>query len=169
MSLPMNVKRRVYSRSQSGVALIEFAIVLPLLMLLLIGLIEIGRLSCFALLVGNAAHAGAQYGSINLKNAQDSAGITAAATADGQNKISALNVSQAQTVCACWINSANSPTTPTHALCGLPCSSGGRSVMYVQVTVQGTINALYNYTPLGLPTSWIITRSAILPVSQAQS
>jgi len=54
------VRRRV--DCQSGQSLMEFAIILPLLLLLLVGVIEIGRYAYASILVGNAARAGAAFG-----------------------------------------------------------------------------------------------------------
>src|SRR5580692_10049080 len=72
-------------RSDSGQSLIEVALLLPLLLLLLVGTIEIGRFAYYAILVANSARAGAQYGSQSLVTSADTAGITTAAKNDGQS------------------------------------------------------------------------------------
>lgn len=152
----MNVKASA-AHSQAGLALVEFAMILPLLMMLLIGLVELGRLAYFAVEIGNAAHAGAQYGSQSASNAVNTTGISNAAKADGINSISALDVSSS-VVCSCWTGSVTT-STPTAAACGQACASG-RAVTYVQVTVSGTISPLFNYSALGLPSSWNVSRTA---------
>lgn len=63
---------------QSGQSLIELAFALPVLLLLAVGVIEMGRYAYIAVLVGNAARAGAGYGAQSLPQAVDAAGITAA-------------------------------------------------------------------------------------------
>ncbi len=127
-------------RGEAGVALVEFALVLPLLMLLLIGGVEIGRYAYFSIIVANAAHAGAQYGSQNGVSARDAAGIQAAAQGDGINGISGLTVTSNPT-CACWNGSAysNIPCTAP-----LSCNSG-HPVELISVTVSGTAHSLFNY------------------------
>lgn len=152
-------------RTQAGVALIEFAIALPFLMMLLVGTIEVGRLAYYNILVGNAAHAGAMYGSQNLYTAGDVSGISAAALNDGQN-VPQISVSPAPSAfCQCYNGSTLSAKPILCGLNGSTCSAGSHRIMYVQVTVSGTINTLFNYRPLGLPNPWIITRTATMRVS----
>lgn len=158
----MNDKRVEFPVREAGVALIEFALALPILMMLLIGLIEIGRLTYFTIEVGNAAHAGAQYASLNPNNAADNTAITAAVTQDGQNTISALTVVP-QRICGCW--NGTTETALTSAQCTSTCVSG-HLVSYVQVTVTGSINALFNYAALGLPNAWTVSRTATMRVIQ---
>ena len=148
---------------QAGVATVEFALVLPILIMLLVGLIEYGRYAYFAIEVGNAAHAGAQYGAQSSTTAQDSTGMQNAAIADGQNTIFPLTSSAitGQYVCSCWNGTTES--TPSSALCGQVCTAG-RPVTYAQVTVTGTISPLFNYSRLGLPSSWTVSRTATIRV-----
>lgn len=153
--------------SQRGAALIEFALVTPLLIMVLIGLIEVGRLTYFSIEVANAAHAGAQYGALSYQNAGGS-GMSVAAQNDGQNSISDLQTI-ADYVCACWNPStaAETPTAPTQAACGVSCATGGHMVTYAQVSVTGTIHALFDYTAVGIPNQWAVTRVATMRVEQA--
>lgn len=151
--------RRKRASAQAGVALVEFALVVPLLMLLLLGGIETGRFAYFSILVGNAARAGVQYGSQSLLTAGDSAGMKAAAEADGQN-VPGLTATSAGLVCSCWNGTAASALpdcTPGS------CPLGSHRVVYVQVTVTGTMNPLFQYP--GLPSSYAVTRQAIMRVS----
>src|SRR5450759_2469354 len=55
--------------AESGQTLLEFALMLPFLMLLLLGIAEIGRAAFIAIKVSNAATAGAEYGSQNSTTA----------------------------------------------------------------------------------------------------
>jgi hypothetical protein len=152
-------------KRQAGVALIEFAIALPFLMILLIGIIETGRLAYYNILVGSAAQAGAMYGSRDLKTAIDIAGMTAAALKDAQN-VPQITVSPAPTqICQCYNGTTGTASPLLCSLNGSTCSSGSHRIMYVQVTVTGTINTLFNYRALGIPNPWIITRTAIVRVS----
>lgn len=146
---------------ERGVALAEFAILLPLFMFLLLGLIEVGRLFYFTIQVGNAAHAGAQYASENQTNPNASA--QAAAIADGSNTIDPAMSATATNVCSCWNPVTATGTAPSASTCTGACSSGYR-VTYSQVTVTGRIHTLFNYGGLGIPSSWTISRTATMRV-----
>jgi Flp pilus assembly protein TadG len=150
-------------RHEAGLALVEFALVVPILIMLLIGLIEYGRLAYFTIEVANAAHAGAQYASLSLSNAANTSGIQNAATKDGQNSIASLTV-QSQRVCSCW--SGTSETALTTAQCASSCPAGQRYVSYAQVTVNGSMSPLFNYSYLGLPGTWSVSRTATIRVTQ---
>lgn len=149
---------------QRGVALVEFAIAVPLLALILVGLIEVGRYAYFAIAVGNAARAGASFGAASFVNAANLAGIRAAATTDGTNNVHAITPT-AQTVCSCWngATGTESPAPPTHATCGTTCATGV-NVTYVQVDTTGTFTSMFNY-PM-LPNSYTASARAIMRVKQ---
>ena len=154
-------------RFQTGIALVEFAIVVPLLTLLLIGIIELGRFTYYSIVVGNAANAGAQYGAQNGSTAADigpSGGIVTAAKNDGQNNIKNISAI-ANDVCACWNDGAGteSPAPPTTTQCGQDCTSGIK-VTYVQVTTSGLYSAMFNY-PL-LPSTFSVSATAYMRVRQ---
>jgi Flp pilus assembly protein TadG len=157
--MTMQQKKKFPGR-QAGVALVEFALGLPLLMMLLVGLIEVGRLAWFNIQVGNAAHAGAQYGA-TPGNGGDLTGMQTIAESDAQNGLTGITA-VAQNVCSCWNGTASSPATPAASACGVACTNGGRQITYVQVTATGTLNSLFNYTAFGLPRSWSVTRVALI-------
>lgn len=76
------LRKREYFRSESGQSLVELALLTPLLLLLALGVIEMGRYAYIGIVVGNAARAGASYGVVRPG---DSAGITTAACNDFLN------------------------------------------------------------------------------------
>lgn len=158
-----------FPTGQAGVALVEFAVALPILIMLLVGLIEYGRYAYFAIEIGNAAHAGAQYGAQDNTTAANFTAMTNAAIQDGQNSIFPLTASaiNAQDVCACWNGTTETPSPPSSSVCGQNCAAG-RQVTYAQVTVTGTISPLFNYTLLGLPSSWTVARTATIRVLKQQ-
>lgn len=158
----MSQSKRTLPKAQAGVALVEFALALPLLMMLLVGIIEYGRYTYFSIEIANAAHAGAQYGSQTATTGADTTGMKNAAIADGQNAIFPLTASAvaANAVCGCWNGTTES--TPTAAQCGT-CTTG-RPVTYAQVTVTGTISPMFNYSMLGLPSSWTVAKTATIRV-----
>ena len=60
-----------------GQALVEFSLVFPLMLLLLFGLIDLGRLVYTNNALSEAAREGARYGSVQARSATDIAGIEA--------------------------------------------------------------------------------------------
>ncbi len=130
--------------------MVEFALLAPVLILLVIGLIEVGRYTYFGILAAHAAEAGARYGAENLNTAQDRTGITNAALNDAQN-LSQWHVNPTHT---CLQNGALAA-----CLTGTP---GPNMVYYVNVTVTGTFQSLLNYP--GVPTSVPVTAYATMRV-----
>ncbi len=164
----MKDAKKAFPTARAGVALVEFALAIPVLIMLLVGLIEYGRYAYFAIEIGNAAHAGAQYGSQDATTGRNFTAMKNAAIQDGQNSIYPLTVASvtAQDVCTCWTGTAEVPSPPSAAQCGPPpppCTAG-RQVTYAQVTVTGTISPLFNYTMLGLPSSWTVARTATIRI-----
>jgi hypothetical protein len=113
--------------------------------------------------VANAAHAGAQFGSLNTINANNVSGMQTAALLDGQN-VSGLSVSSPapKAICSCW-----NGTTSTNVSCtNDPCPSASPAnteQIYVQVTAKGTLSPLLHWP--GLPSSFTVTRVATMRVS----
>jgi Flp pilus assembly protein TadG len=77
----MNALRRLWA-SDSGQALVESALCLPVLILFLAAVIDLGLLLQFDTILASSARAGAQYGSQNATNAADTRGMQTAATND---------------------------------------------------------------------------------------
>jgi Flp pilus assembly protein TadG len=143
-------------QGQRGAALIEFALTTPLLMLILIGLIEIGRFAYFSILVGNAAHAGAFYGSQNIQTASNTTAIENAVLNDGQN-VTGLRASPAPTIfIQCWNGTTATSTTAS------TCTGGAHAVEYLQVGATGRFNAMFDWP--GLPRQMNLTRTATMRV-----
>ena len=72
------------ARRESGQGLVEFALVLPVLLLILVGLSEFARIFAIYSNLFNAAREGTRYGMVN---AEDTSGILSAT----QSKISLLD------------------------------------------------------------------------------
>jgi Flp pilus assembly protein TadG len=151
------VKRRTTRRAaQAGQALLEVALVTPLLLLLAVGIIEIGRYAYYSILVADAARAGAQYGAQNLATAADTAGIKTAAENDGQN-LSELKVT-VQHECGCTGSSIGGTCPATG------CASPNHALVYVKVTVTGKFNSLFKYP--GIPQSIDCDSTELMRVAQ---
>lgn len=166
-------------RSERGQSLLEVAFLTPLLLALVIGVIEIGRYAYFAIQVGNAARAGAAYGSEGITQASCSTspcGIQCAAYNDYYGETTCqnpngLSVTVSQ-LCACDTGGALSNQTSacsTQANPGIgntiaACStSGGHWVGMIAVTASGQYHSLFSYP--GIPTPITITRTATIRVA----
>lgn len=139
----------------------EFAVVLPIALLLLVGSIEVGRFGYFAILAANAARAGAQYGAQNLITADDTPGITNAALQDGQNLPNWTSGTGAGITVTqlCSISGATPTNCTSSGLTGPP----QNTIYYVQVRVTGVFGSLLNYP--GIPASVPISGSATMRVA----
>lgn len=154
-------------RSQSGQSLVEVALLTPMLLVLLLGGIELGRYAYLSILVGNAARAGAAYGAQSLPQSVDATDIQTAADNDFQNNgqnVSKLNVSST-TSCGC-----DDAGTVTSALCNITVNpsagtcAAGHWVVMVEVTASGTFNSLFGYP--GIPSSISVSKTSTLRVAQ---
>jgi hypothetical protein len=154
--LRQNSVSKVRERGQS---LVELAFVLPLLLLLLVGIIEIGRFAYYSILVANAARAGAQYGAQSLATAADITGISTAGTNDapGITAPNSLTVSSTQ---RCGCSSTTLGACGALALCLPP----NHPLVYVQVTAVGTFHSLFQYP--GVPRSLVVTSVEQMRVAQ---
>jgi Flp pilus assembly protein TadG len=170
--------------AESGQTLLEFALMLPFLMLLLLGVAEIGRAAFIAIKVSNAATAGAEYGSQNSSTAARTTitgqkmSIPQAALCDANGDI--LGVCQitgillpgnitATNGCTCDVVSGTgsgiscSPM-PTTSCSGFLCSSGQQIVECVNVTTYAQFSPLFHYP--GLPTTYSAHGNATQRVRQ---
>ena len=160
------MKRTCRESSERGQAMLEVALLLPVLLLLALGVIELGRYMYISILVGNAARAGAAYGAQSLPLSVDTTGIQAAADNDFQNNgQSTASLSLTSSV-ACGCDSSG---TVSAALCSTStnltagtCVTGHWVVME-SVTASGTFTSLFNYP--GIPPSISVSRTATLRVS----
>jgi Flp pilus assembly protein TadG len=160
---PLKIVARKFARrrtsrraAQAGQALLEVALVTPLLLLLAVGIIEIGRYAYYSILVADAARAGAQYGAQSLATAADTAGIRTAAENDGQN-LAALRVT-VQHECGCTGSSIGGGCPAT------ACVSPNHPLVYVKVTVTGKFNSLFKYP--GIPQSIDCDSTELMRVAQ---
>ncbi|MGH9615291.1 MAG: TadE/TadG family type IV pilus assembly protein [Acidobacteriaceae bacterium] len=149
-----NTARRASHHREIGQALVELALTMPLLVLLLLGAAELGRLAYAAIETSNAARAGVQYGAQNHVTASDFAGMQIAATNDAQN-VSGLTATAIH-FCGC---SDGTPSTCSTGDC-----EGSRMLEYVQVNTSTTFDPLV-YCP-ALPKTFTVNGQAIMRVWQ---
>lgn len=132
-----------------GSALVELALVTPLLLMLVAGVLNYGFALRTATAVASAAHAGAQYGISGAANMYDTAGIQAAAL-NSEPNVKGMKVSSAVS-CQCPGQRSVS--------CGGSCGSA-KMLMYVQVTTTATSPTLLSYT--GLPFTGSVKGQAVM-------
>ena len=135
--LPHSVSLAARRRLVRGIALVEYALAMPLLLLLLAAALDYGRSLRAATAVAAAARAGAAYGSASTTNSTDTTGIRAAAINSAPD-VSGMTVSSVR-ICQCPGGGAVS--------CSGSCT--GNMLMYVQVNAQATSSAIFNYSGLG--------------------
>jgi Flp pilus assembly protein TadG len=151
------IRPRPLATCDSGSALAEIAIVLPLLVLLLIGLMEVGRYGNYTIVAGNAARSGVQYGAQNLETAADITGMQTRALSDGQN-LSGLTAT-ASNYCECADGS-------TSTCLATDCPTSHR-IVYVQVLTSATIPSLTNFAYLPAALRTVTVRGqAVMRVAQ---
>ena len=117
-------------------------LLLPVMMLLVVGAVDFGRLYFEYIEVVNAAHAGAEYGSIN---STDTSGMSTAATQSAPD-VSGLTVPTKAYGCECSDGtsySASCTTVPTcTASAGPPARSTNVCRDRVEVTTRGNVDAV---------------------------
>jgi Flp pilus assembly protein TadG len=163
-------------RAQSGQSLVEVALITPLLLAMLLGAIELGRYAYISILVGNAARAGAAYGSQSLPQSGNTAGIQRAADNDFQNngqKVSDLTVTSWNS-CGCDLGgtltyqgtSSLACTTGGNASLDTTCSggSGGHYVVTVSVQAAGTFYPMFKYP--WIPSQLTVSRTSTMRVAE---
>lgn len=79
-------------KRQGGQSTVEMAIILPILLVLFLGIFDIGHILYIDEMLSNASREGARYGSLNTANSTDTQGIDDAVLAD----ISGLNTNNLQ-------------------------------------------------------------------------
>jgi Flp pilus assembly protein TadG len=133
-------------RSEKGAALVEFAVVAPVLAFLLVGIIDFGRYTYDGILAANAARAAASYGAQNLTTAEDTTTMQTVGQEDSQG----LTLTVTPTV-VCMSGS----TVVT-------CGTSGETV-YVNVKTSGSYSPLIRYA--GMPsTTLTVSGSATMRV-----
>jgi Flp pilus assembly protein TadG len=136
------------ARSEAGAALLEFSLIVPLVILMFLGVVDLGLAIAQAMTVEDAARAGAEYGTLPGKGS-DAAGMQIEAT----NVASGLAgfTAKASTWCSCTPGGAASSCT---TWCGTAIP-----IKYVEVDTSATMQILVGWP--GLPTSFALTGLAI--------
>ena len=137
---PGQFKERSWRRAARGQSFVEFAIVAPVLILLLLAVADFGRVFYVAIALNNAARAGTQYGIQSPANAADVTGMQTAAQNDASN-ISGVTATASE-YCKC-------PDGSTQACNSTPACNDMR--VYVEVDTAGVFQTMLSYP--GIPAS----------------
>lgn len=145
------------AEDERGASVLEMALLLPVLLLVLVGLIDFGRAYYLSTEVSAAASAGALYGSQNTTAAQDTTGIATAARSGAPN-VSGLTVPTISLVCECSGSTAS-------VSCSSPgCSSSSHLIEWLTVGTSATYKPLLPYP--GIPSPITLAGQATLRVGQ---
>jgi Flp pilus assembly protein TadG len=137
----MKALRRVWA-SDSGQALVEAALCMPVLLLFLAGVIDLGRLSQFDMQLASSARAGTQYGSQNATNAADLSGMEAAATADAvSSNVTITATASSYYKCADGTAPSTTGSSTMSTTSSIDCSAN-HQLLYVIVTSTATFNPI---------------------------
>lgn len=124
-----------FLKSESGASVIEFAIVLPILALIAVGIIDVGRWAYYGIVAANSARAGAQYGAQDPTHAVDTTGMTAAVNSESGNAVTWNHINASE---MCSVSGGSlSPCTGSQ--------SPLNTTYYVKVQVSGTFSPLIQY------------------------
>jgi Flp pilus assembly protein TadG len=152
--------------SDSGAALVELALSLPLLVLLMIGTIDLARVFYMTMELTDGARAGAAYGAFNSANSGNSAAMQTVATNAIAAKLQPVTAVASRS-CQCADSSGNfSATSPTANNCAAPLATScpsGHLVVTVTVTTSKTFTLLSAY-PFPI-SSLAVSRAATLRVA----
>lgn len=171
------VKSSHRSREQ-GQSMLEFALMLPFLLLLAVGVVDIGRAIYYTIAVNNGAAAGAEFASQGFNQAGQTRQIKLTAVCDAANGDARQHLWDAcsnglltednVTVilgcrCANDTSGLSCDPMPTTA-CGssFTCDPGVNTVECVRVQTTATFSPLFNWP--GLPSSYTANGSAITRV-----
>jgi Flp pilus assembly protein TadG len=154
--------RRIFGKrpGERGSALVEMALLLPLMTLMLLGAFEVALAVYTSIEVSSAALAGVQYGVQSAATAGDTQGIENAAVADAANVT--LSTPTATKTCICsgdsnWSDANSSNCLPTAC-------PGSQIETILTVQTQATFTPVIHFP--GIPTSFTFNGIAAQKVLQ---
>jgi Flp pilus assembly protein TadG len=134
---------------------VEFAIAVPMLLILVMGLIDVGRYMYYSIVATHAARAAVQYGAQNVVTAANTTAMTTAANNDASG-LSNLLVTPGY-ACMKSLEPVQCAAMDSQAI-------PAGTVYYVTATVTGTFSPMLPYP--GIPQNVPVTGSAQMRVEQ---
>ena len=146
---------------ERGQSLVELAFVVPLLLLLLVGIIEIGRFAYYSILVANAARAGAI--SMGRKAWRPPRTLRESLR---RAPTMLTGITAPNTLMVTFDANSADAQPQTLGPCGAlaVCVKPEHPLVYVQVTAIGSFESLFNYP--GLPGTFNVTSVQEMRVAQ---
>jgi Flp pilus assembly protein TadG len=135
--------RKLLRKGSRGQALVEFALIAPVLIILMLGAIDFGRVYFAHVSVTNAARNGADYAATGPAAAVNTAGIRGAAVADTTNLLN---------------------SSPTNPLVSVATGTDSQGHLYADVTVRYTFTTIFPWP--GLPNAFTVARTVRARVAQ---
>ncbi len=149
---------RLCFRQETGASLLELGLLLPVLSLMLLGTVDLGRFAYISIEVASAARAGVQYGQQSGTTSSNVTGMQTAATNDAPDLVGAAHGNLAATAsywCQC------SDGTGVSANCASPPScSSTHLVHYVKVIASATYKPWFAYP--GIPATSSVSGQAVM-------
>jgi Flp pilus assembly protein TadG len=140
--------------SQRGSMLVECALLMPVLLIFMIGMLDYSRVFLTAISVASAAQAGAEYGSSRSSAFTDYTGMQNAAARDAA-QLSSFTATASQ-YCSC------SPGGTSVSCSTTICSGYGSPAKYVKVQTTSTFHTLFPYP--SVPSSATLNATAYIRV-----
>lgn len=146
-------------RSDAGDSLVELALLLPILTMLLVGTVDLGRLAYMTIEVSNSARAGVQYGQQNSNTWSDTTGMQTAATNDAPDLVGANN-GNLTAVASYWCQCSDGTDVTPGCSPGTPSCATTHRVNYVKVVASATYKAWFPCP--GIPSTATLTSQAVM-------
>ena len=134
------MSHQIDKRSRRGTAMVEFAVIFMLMMVIAVGAADFGRIFFHGITVANAVSSGVHFGSYSGETAGRYNGITAMVTGDS-NGIGAVTVTPDQ-YCAC---PGELPLDSCSEILETTCAGYGRPRAYVRVKAENTMTSSSNF------------------------
>jgi Flp pilus assembly protein TadG len=145
---------------EAGAAIVETALVMPILILLLVGAVELARVAYAAIEVSNAAKAAVAYGAQGTTQLLDTTGIQTAATNDAGDLAATLTTTPTVSgICSSGASCTGANSTCTNTDCATP---GDHIEWTLKVNTSATFNPLIHLA--GLPTTFSLKGQAVQKV-----
>jgi Flp pilus assembly protein TadG len=143
---------------ERGASIVELAVIMTAMLLMVLGVIDLGRALYIKVEVANAAHAGALYGAQSTQTAADSTGITYAIQHEAADLGTSIVGISTNNYCQCLGGGTVTCGTGT-------CPTGVPLIEWLTVTCHVVYSPWFKIPYFGLPTSYLIQDSATMPVS----
>jgi Flp pilus assembly protein TadG len=159
------IAHRISIHDDSGQAFVELALVLPMLILLIVGGVEIGRLAYADIEVSNAARAGVAYAMQSHTTASEDDAIETAAKQDAPNLPGLIVDKPATLTCYCETKAGVTTAFPScdpGVANTTACPSPSVIVEYVQVNTHASIDTVFHLP--AIPNTVTLRGTAIMRV-----